>query len=265
MNAPACTIKAAVREYWKERVSDWKVASSLQTGSDAYFLEVERYRFEKLDYLERIVDYQGWTDRSVLDVGCGLATDLSRFARGGAKVTGVDLAPRAIDLSRKNFDQRGLEGTFAVMDGENLDLPDHSFDFVYCHTVLHFTPNPGAMIAEIQRVLKPDGCALLMTINRRSWLYRLHRTFGIKLDYPDAPVFRHFDPEEFAELTSGFEKRKMLVERFPVRTEVHDGLKAKLYNSLFVDLYNAMPEQLIGQSGYHLLALIGEPWDNAKP
>jgi len=265
MNAQACSIKAAVREYWKDRVSDWKVASSLQTGSNEYFLEVERYRFEKLAYLKRVVDYQGWAGRSVLDVGCGLGTDLSRFARGGANVTGIDLAPRAVDLARQNFEQRGLEGKFSVMDGENLDFPDDSFDFVYCHTVLHFTPNPEAMIAEIHRVLRPGGHALLMTINRRSWLYRLHKSFGIKLDYRDAPVFRHFDPAEFTELTSAFDQRQMLVERFPIRTEVHDGWKAKLYNSLFVDLYNAMPERLIGQSGYHLLALVGERWNPTKP
>jgi len=265
MNAPACSLKNSVREYWKERVSDWKVASSLQTGSDAYFLEVERYRFEKLDYLERVVDYQGWADCSVLDVGCGLATDLSKFARGGAKVTGVDLAPRAVELAQQNFAQRGLEGNFAVMDGEYLDFPDDSFDFVYCHTVLHFTPNPEAMIAEIHRVLKPGGHALLMTINRRSWLYRLHRSFGVKLDYCDAPIFRHFDPAEFADLTSRFDQRQIRVERFPVRTEVHNGWKATLYNTLFVDLYNAMPERLIGQSGYHLLALVGDRWGPPKP
>lgn len=265
MNAPACSIKDSVREYWTERVSDWKVASTLQTGSDAFFLEVERYRFEKLDYLDRIVNYQGWADRSVLDVGCGLATDLSRFARGDAEVTGIDLAPTAIDLARQNFAQRGLDGTFAVMDGENLDFPDDAFDFVYCHTVLHFTPNPEAMIAEIHRVLKPGGHALLMTINRRSWLYRLHRSFGVKLDYRDAPVFRHFDPAEFAALTSRFDQRQMLVERFPVRTEVHNGWKATLYNSLFVDLYNAMPERITGQSGYHLIALVGDQWGPRKP
>lgn len=151
------------------------------------------------------------------------------------------------------------------MDGENLDLPDNSFDFVYCHTVLHFTPDPAAMVAEISRVLKPGGHALLMTINRKSWLYMLHRVFGVKIDYSDAPVFHHFDLQEFTALTSGFDQPQFLVERFPVRTEVHDGWKAKLYNSLFVDLYNAMPQRLIAQSGYHLLALVGEQWEPAKP
>ena len=144
------------------------------------------------------------------------------------------------------------------MDGQALEFADNSFDFVYCHTVLHFTADPAAMIAEIRRVLKPGGKALLMTINRASWLYALHKVAGLKIDYLDAPVFHRFNYKEFEQLVSPFNKREVIVERFPVRTEVHSGLKAKVYNHLFVDLYNAMPKALIGKTGYHLLAMVSK-------
>ena len=114
------------------------------------------------------------------------------------------------------------------------------------------------MIAEIRRVLKPGGKALLMTINRASWLYALHKVAGLKIDYLDAPVFHRFNYKEFEQLVSPFNKREVIVERFPVRTEVHSGLKAKVYNHLFVDLYNAMPKALIGKTGYHLLAMVSK-------
>ena len=142
------------------------------------------------------------------------------------------------------------------MDGEALGFDDNSFDFIYCHTVLHFTSNPADMITEIKRVLKPDGQALLMTINRASWLYALHKLAGLKIDYLDAPVFHRFNYDEFEQLLTSFSDKKMIVERFPVRTEVHSGIKAMIYNHLFVDLYNAMPKALIGKTGYHLLALV---------
>lgn len=245
---------STVSAFWDRNVANWKVAANLETGTPEFFAEVERYRFDKLDYLPRIVDYDAYAGREVLDVGCGLATDLSRFARGGARVTGIDLSERAIKLAQANFEQRGLEGRFLQMDGHQMAFEDASFDFVYCHTVLHFTPEPDAMIAEIHRVLKPGGTAFFMAINRRSWLYFLHRMFKVKIDYLDSPVFQPFDYENFEASFAGFDTCNIIVERFPVRTEVHKGLKSWVYNTLFVDLYNSLPKALIGKTGYHLLA-----------
>ena len=59
---------------------------------------------------------------------------------------GFDLAPHSISLAVRNFEQRGLKGSFALMDGERLGVADDTFDLVYCHTVLHFTPDPAAMV-----------------------------------------------------------------------------------------------------------------------
>lgn len=245
----------AVEQFWDENVANWKIAKHLPEGSVDFFAEVERYRFEKLNYLPKLIDYDAYKGQQVLDVGCGLATDLSRFARGKAITTGIDIAGHAIKLAKKNFEQRGLSGSFMQMNGEQLDFADNSFDFVYCHTVLHFTPNPQKMINDIQRVLKPGGTALLMTINRCSWLYFLHQIAGMKIDYMDAPIFHKFNYAEFDQLSSIFSERQVIVERFPVRTEVHKGWKASVYNTLFVDLYNALPQKLIAKTGYHLLTL----------
>lgn len=245
-----------VKEYWNNNVSNWKIADGLTVGDQKFFFEVERYRFEKLNYLNKLIKYDGYKSKEVLDVGCGLATDLSRFAAGGANATGVDVSPTAVDLAKRNFQQRELSANLEIMNGEQLTFESESFDYVYCHTVLHFTPNPERMVREIHRVLKPGGQALLMTINRKSWLYFLHRIAGLKIDYLDAPVFHRFDTTEFEEITKCFSKRKLVVERFPIRTEVHKGWKAFVYNVLFVDFYNLMPQWLIGKTGYHLLYFV---------
>ena len=50
----------------------------------------------------RLVDFNGYRDKRVLEVGCGAGTDLVRFARGGAHVTGVDLSSSAIALARQS-------------------------------------------------------------------------------------------------------------------------------------------------------------------
>jgi len=243
----------AVRDFWDNHIHDWKVAVS-EPGTAAFFEEIEAYRFEKLEYLARVVDFAGYAGKTLLDVGCGVGNDLSRFRRGGAIVTGIDLAPHSVDLARENFSQRGLEGDFLVMDGENLEFADDSFDVVYCHTVLHFTPRPRQMVEEIRRVLKPDGEAILMTVNRRSWLNAMKALAKVEIDHLDAPVFRQFSIDEYRDLLSCFSRVEILPERFPVRTKVHEGLKAKLYNALFVDLFNLLPRSLTRSTGHHLMA-----------
>ncbi len=243
----------AVREFWNGHIHDWKVARS-EPGTKEFFEEIETYRFEKLDYLPRVVDFNGYAGRRVLDVGCGVGNDLSRFGRGGADVVGIDLAERSIELARQNFSQRGLPGEFHVMNGERLDIPDDSFDMVYCHTVLHFTPNPERMVREIHRVLKPGGEAILMTVNRRSWLNVMHRVAKVKIDHLDAPVFYSYTGVEFRLLLAPLAQVRIVYERFPVRTKVHEGLKAKLFNTFFVDLFNALPRSWVRHAGHHLMA-----------
>lgn len=243
----------AVKDYWNGHVHDWKVARS-KAGTKEFFEEIEAYRFDKLHYLPRLVDFTGYADQRVLDVGCGVGNDLSRFARGGADVFGIDLAEHSIELAQTNFSLRGLRGQFKVMNGEQMQFADNAFDLVYCHTVLHFTPHPQRMVNEIYRVLKPSGRAIIMTVNRRSWLNFLHKVMQVEIDHLDAPIFYQYTVKEFRRLLAPFSRVSIIPERFPVPTKVHAGIKARLYNVLFVDLFNALPRQWVRGSGHHLMA-----------
>jgi 2-polyprenyl-3-methyl-5-hydroxy-6-metoxy-1,4-benzoquinol methylase len=251
---PDATIEA-VREFWNEHVHDWKIAKN-PAGTREFFEEIEKYRYEKLDYLAEAIGFHRFAGKTVLDLGCGVGNDLARFAKAGAVVTGVDLAERSIQLASDNFRFRGLHGEFKQMNGEQLALPDNSFDAVFCHTVLHFTPDPQAMIKEIHRVLKPGGEAILMTLNRRSWMNLLRKVMKIEVDYLDSPVFCTYTIDEFEQMLGMFSDVRIVPHRFPVRTKVHEGLKAKLFNILFVDLFNALPRPWVQKSGHHLIAYV---------
>lgn len=250
--APDPSIEA-VRRYWNEHVHDWKIADH-PAGTREFFEEIEQYRYEKLDYLSEAIGFERFAGKTVLDVGCGVGNDLSRFARAGAIVTGIDLTEHAVKLATDNFRFRSLEGKFEQMNGERLALADESFDAVFCHTVLHFTPHPEAMIREIHRVLKPGGEAILMTINSRSWMIFLHRMMKIEIDYLEAPVFHSYSIAEFRRMLEIFDRIRIVPHRFPVRTRVHKGLKGRLFNLLFVDFFNALPRSWVRNTGHHLIA-----------
>jgi 2-polyprenyl-3-methyl-5-hydroxy-6-metoxy-1,4-benzoquinol methylase len=251
---PNPTIEA-VRQFWNNHVHDWKIARS-PAGTKEFFEEIEAYRYEKLDYLPEAIGFHRFAGKTVLDLGCGVGNDLARFAKAGAIVTGVDLAEHSVELARANFRFRGLQGEFLQMNGEQLSLPDDSFDAVFCHTVLHFTPDPAAMIGEIRRVLKPGGEGILMTVNRHSWMNLLRKVMKIEVDHLDSPVFYTYTVSEFRDMLDGFSDVRIVPHRFPVRTKVHGGLKARLFNLLFVDFFNALPRSWVRSTGHHLIAYV---------
>src|SRR5436309_13684792 len=84
----------AVREYWNRHIHDLEITAH-PVGSPGFFADLDQYHFEKLHHLLRLVDFGGYAGRRVLEVGCGAGTDLARFAKGGALVSGVDLSSSA--------------------------------------------------------------------------------------------------------------------------------------------------------------------------
>lgn len=251
--APVSEMIANVRDYWNAHIHDLAITTH-PIGTNGFFEDLEQYRFEKLQYLPRLVDFTGFRGRRLLEVGCGVGTDLVRFAKGGALVTGIDLAERAVDLCRRNLAIHGLSGDVEAMDGEQMTFPDSSFDLAYAHGVLQYTPNPRAMIGEIYRVLKPGGIAILMVYNRHSWLHAMSWVMRVRLEHDDAPVFRLLSRGEFRALLQPFLRFPITPERFPVPSRLHHGWKALLYNRLFVPAFDLCPRWLVRPLGWHLVA-----------
>jgi SAM-dependent methyltransferase len=249
-SAPAT---ADVREYWNRHIHDLEITTH-PVGSPGFFSDLDQYHFEKLHHLLRLVDFNGYAGRRVLEVGCGAGTDLARFAKGGALVSGVDLSPSAIALARSNFEQQGLQGDLREADGEHLPFADDSFVLVYAHGVVQYTADPRALVRECRRVLKPGGQAIFQVYNRISWLNALSKLMKVPLEHEDAPVLLKFSAREFVALLDGFREVRIVEERFPVKSRLHKGWKGAAFNTLFVGTFNALPRALVRRFGWHLLA-----------
>ncbi len=249
----AVTTTDDVRAYWNAHIHDLEITGH-PVGSRGFFDDLDQYHFEKLHHLLRLIDFDGYRGRRVLEVGCGAGVDLARFARGGADVTGVDLAPSAIDLARANFAQLGLAADLRVADGEALPVPPDTFDMVFAHGVVQDTADPRRLVEECRRVLKPGGTAIFQVYNRISWLNALSKVMKVPLEHEDAPVLRKFSIGELRHLVRGFSDVRIVPERFPVKSRLHGGWKGALYNGLFVGTFNLLPRAVVRRFGWHLLA-----------
>lgn len=245
---------ARIRTYWNRRIHDLDMTDH-PVGSPEFFDALDEYRFDKLRYLPTLVDFQR-RDERILEVGCGIGTDLVRFALGGARVTGIDLAERSIGLARRNVELHGtsVEG-LCVGDGEALPFRDRHFDVVYAHGVIQYAADPSRLVAEAHRVLRPGGAAIFMVYNRYSWLKAMSMLARVSLEHADAPVIRTMSMNEYRRLLGRFESVRIVPERFPVPSRLHRGWKGTLYNRVLVGLFNILPRAVVRPFGWHLMAL----------
>jgi ubiquinone/menaquinone biosynthesis C-methylase UbiE len=256
LSGEAGDLARRIRGYWNERIHDLEMTPH-EPGTLEFFDDLDAYRFDKLRYLPRLVDFFGFAGRRLLEIGCGIGTDLVRFARGGAHVIGVDLSDTAIHLARKNVRLHGVGGAdrLLVGDGSALPLQDASVDVVYAHGVLQYAADARGIVQETRRVLRPGGRAIFMVYNRRSWLMALSRVMKVPLEHEDAPGLTFYTIAEFRRLLNGFSEVSIVPERFPVRSRLHRGWKAVMYNGLFVGAFNLVPRPLVRRFGFHLMGL----------
>ena len=244
----------AIAKYWNERIHDLEMTDQ-PVGSREFFDDLDEYRFDKLHYLPRLVNFSAYRDKALLEVGCGIGTDLVRFAQGGARVTGVDLSSTAIELARQNFAVHGVAADdLRVANGEALPFPDASFDVVYGHGVVQYTSDAPRLIRECHRALRPGGEAIFMVYNRISWLNTLSKLMKVDLEHEDAPVLKKYSIAEFRQLLAPFDRVQIVPERFPVKSRLHKGWKGVAFNSMFVGTFNALPRAWVRPLGWHLMA-----------
>lgn len=132
----------------------------------------------------------------VLEVGCGrgVGTELLLKQLGAASIHAIDLDESMLKHARKRlakYDSTQLK--LEVGDVTAIDAPNHSYDAVVNFAAIHHVPNWQAAVAEIARVLKPDGRFFFQEVTSQ-WIHR----------WPYSVLFEHpkenrFSSEEFVQ------------------------------------------------------------------
>ena len=111
---------------------------------------------------EHVVDVAGiGTDERALDLGCGTGNAALLAARRGAIATGLDPAARLLEVARERAASESVEVDWVIGSAEDLPFDDASFDAVVSIFGVIFASDPERAIAEIVRVLRPGGRALI--------------------------------------------------------------------------------------------------------
>ena len=194
-NSSLAEEKQRAREQWSQDPCGAEGDRENEFGTRQYFDEIERVRYQEYaPWMPELMGFNEFAGARLLEVGCGMGTDLLQFARGGAVCTGMDLTPRSIAITRQRFALYGQRTDLLIGDGERLPFADNTLGVVYSNGVLHHTPDTVGAIRELFRVLKPGGTAKVMIYHKNSLNYwgemMLHR--GVFR----GELFRGRSPEE---------------------------------------------------------------------
>jgi phosphatidylethanolamine/phosphatidyl-N-methylethanolamine N-methyltransferase len=130
----------------------------------------------------------------ILEVGVGTGLSLPHF-RPDSRVTGIDVSAEMLAKARRRAEKNKLAHveSLEIMDAENLDFADSSFDAVLALYVASVVPDPARFAAEMRRVCIPGGTIvivnhftsdnpLLRFMEKR--LARLAKHIGFHADFP---------------------------------------------------------------------------------
>jgi SAM-dependent methyltransferase len=171
-----------------------------------------------------------------VELGCGTAFCSAWLARRGARVVGVDPTPAQLETARRMQAEFGLEFPLLEAFGEDVPLPDASFDLVHSEYGASIWADPYKWIPEAARLLRPGGRLVFLRNSTLQMLCvpdvgqveeRLHRPlFGMyRLDWPEneGAVEYHLPAGELIDLlrANGFAIERLVELQAPEDARTH--------------------------------------------
>ena len=174
------------------------------------------------EHLHRYYFAQGYVKgKEVLDIACGEGYGSHYLAQQAASVVGVDVDPVAVEHAKATYTHPGL----SYRQGECAAIPleDNSVDVVVSFETIEHHDQHDAMMAEIKRVLRPDGLLIISSPDKHE--------YSEKPDYDNPYHVKELYKEEFEQLLSKhFEHSTLLGQRVVYGSAMWDTRNKTLIN-----------------------------------
>lgn len=215
-----------VQEYYElsnKELAQRYLGGQFEVGTRHYYEAALAHRYGLYPEIPRIAAFDSFADKRVLEIGVGQGADHFMFAKGGARLSGVDLTEKHCRMAEQFLNCYGLSSDIHHADACELPFPDASFDHVYSCGVLLLVKDIERAIAEIHRVLRPGGTVTVMLYNKRSihywlktrlyygWVLGEDRAIGRQAvndwctDGPGYVKVFHYGPSDLKRLFVGFD------------------------------------------------------------
>lgn len=147
------TIDDEVRESWDKVARDWEI----QVGDDGDSNRILNSDPVLWEFIEDV------REMHILDAGCGTGSLTRKLAEKGALVKGVDISTKMIEIARKKSTKTRLNIEYYVDSCSQLKCCNNArFDSIVSNYVLMDIPDLEGTIQAFNRVLKPNGIAVLV-------------------------------------------------------------------------------------------------------
>lgn len=161
-------------------------------------------------YQQKLKETRKWLtpDMDVLEFGCGTGSTALVHAPRVKSYHGLDVSSEMIDIAGEKLAKSGVSNlTFSVGAIEEHEAPDGKYDVILGLSILHLLENPQAVIAKVQRLLKPDGLFVTSTVCIKEFMhwFRLIAPLGSALGL--IPKVQFFSRREILDMleSQGFE------------------------------------------------------------
>ena len=141
---------------------------SRETQRVLHLYEKEAHKYDRqMRFFERLLFTGGreWVCAQaageVLEIAIGTGRNLPHYPPD-VQLTGIELSPAMLELARARARELGRQVDLRVGDAQALEFPDESFDTVVSTLTLCTIPDDRVAVAEVRRVLRPDGRFLLL-------------------------------------------------------------------------------------------------------
>lgn len=249
----------AVHDYWNSHTLGLQYIKDkkIELGTAEFFEHIRPWMNPfKFPWILEKIDREAKTlvNRHLLEIGCGMGFDSIEFLKRGVKVTATDLTENAVKMTQRHFKIANLQAEEVRVENVlNLSFANETFDAVWANGVVHATGNTPLALAEIRRVLKKGGRAIICHFYRKpSWMHLLKRLPGVNIEFEDQdpPVNEFLTEQQIEEMFRGFDIIETSREHYRLLPVCRSGMKAALYNCVLKPLYNSVPKSLSEKYAY---------------